>query len=282
VAAYPALEIRNADHDIALSVVDDFSPTAAQDHEHSLTIFFADRAARDHARHALARHFPLAVVTSREVDDEDWARRSQQNLAPVTVERVTIYPRDRYPRSGIDNGAVSCVIVPSMGFGTGHHPTTRLCLLALQTLDLRGAEALDVGTGSGILAIVARLLGARSALGIDCDIDAVRAATENLQLNPAASNVRFSVDELRTARLPAADVVTANLTAALLAQQAGRLRSVTRPSGTLILGGFRATDQPEVLAAFGPTASVWQAEEDGWASFALTFRAPGVGGVSET
>jgi ribosomal protein L11 methyltransferase len=157
-----------------------------------------------------------------------------------------------------------------MGFGTGHHATTRLCLAALQTLDLADAFVLDVGTGSGVLAIAAERLGAARALGIDHDSDAVQAAEDNLGVNPAARHVTFAVDDLRTATLPPADVVTANLTGVLLVLSARSLLSAVRSGGTLIVSGLLSHERDEVVRAFERSAAiVWEGEEDGWVGLAV-------------
>ena len=265
---YPAIHVRHADAGILLAAVDDCSPTAAEEHQDgSLTIFFPDATRRDRAREAVAHGFPRAAIASCDVDDEDWARRSQQNLEPVTVGRITIFPNLQSlipnPQSSVPSPC-TLVIQPSMGFGTGHHATTRLCLAALQRLNLVGSDVLDVGTGSGVLAMAARRLGARRAVGIDDDADAIQSATENLQLNPGLDHVSFKSADLNSGDLPGADVVTANLTGALLQRAAGVLLAAIRPGGTLIVSGLMAAERQGVVAAFGSAHLLWEAEEDGW------------------
>jgi ribosomal protein L11 methyltransferase len=187
------------------------------------------------------------------------------------------------------------VIQPSMGFGTGHHETTRLCLSLLQDIDCRGRRVLDVGTGSGVLALAAAALGATAVEGIDLDRDAVTNAEENLALNPSlarAAAIDFAVGDLRGARsdiAPAeclreadwrsggadhaigspgavtADIVLANLTGALLATAAPDLLARANPGGALILSGFQHYEGAAVLAAYGGTADlVTERSEGDW------------------
>jgi ribosomal protein L11 methyltransferase len=270
---WPAIEVQTGSSDLVLALIDDFGPTAIEDNgehvehgEHGarLRIFFATADARDAALRAVA---PIAPAHAIEVPDEDWARRSQEGLQPVTVGRLTIFPhlapRTPNPKSLIPN-PLSLVILPSMGFGTGHHATTRLCLAALQAMDLTNAVMLDVGTGSGVLAIAADRFGARRAVGIDNDADAIHAARENLTLNPDARNVEFECADVTTYTLPQADVVTANLTGALLVRAAAALLSAVRSGGTLILSGLLADERDEVVGAFAPAIVTWEREEEGW------------------
>jgi ribosomal protein L11 methyltransferase len=155
-----------------------------------------------------------------------------------------------------------------MGFGTGHHATTRLCLEALQRIPLEGAAVLDVGTGSGVLAIAADRLGAASVLGLDVDEDAIRSACENLALNPEVRHVTFDVvDIAQTVNSEitsgSRDVVTANLTGALLTRIAPDLLGMLRTGGWLILSGILASERDEVTGAFRESAEIVRASEDG-------------------
>ena len=128
-----------------------------------------------------------------------------------------------------------------MGFGTGHHATTRLMLAALQRLDVRDKTVLDVGCGSGVLGIAAVLLGARSAVGVDNDPDALTSAAENVELNAVGDKVRLMNEDLRDLKSPA-DVVLANLTGGMLERYAATLAALTAPSGGLIVSGVMESE----------------------------------------
>jgi ribosomal protein L11 methyltransferase len=271
--SYPAIDVLSDTADLVIAHVDDFAPTAVEERGPVVRVFFATRHARDRACAALGRQYE---VTPIDVPDEDWARRSQEDLQPITVGRITIVPaisrqpaNDRPPaqHSAATSGAMNpltIVIQPSMGFGTGHHATTRLCLAALLTIDLGGRFVLDVGTGSGVLAIAAARLGAARVLGIDNDEDAIQSARENMPLNAVADRVVFELADLGTTAIPAADVVTANLTGALLARTAPTLRRAIRPGGILIISGVLTSERDDVCRAFAPASIVWEQEEDGW------------------
>jgi ribosomal protein L11 methyltransferase len=159
------------------------------------------------------------------------------------------------------------IIQPSLGFGTGHHATTRLCLGALQQHGLEGATVLDVGTGSGVLAIAASLLGAARVIAIDDDPDAVQAAQENAARNRAA--VDFSVADLRAIALSQFDLVLANLTGALLVESAARLQALTTRRAPLILSGFMGDEEAGVVAAFPQCRVVDRSQEDEWVCVTL-------------
>jgi len=273
---------------LLLAVIDDFSPTAVEEHDGSVTIFFTDPHHRDRARDAVTRAWPAAAVTSREVDDENWAERSQENLGPVTVGRITVAPPWAAPRllpvlpaqPGLPPpfGPLAVIIRPSMAFGTGHHATTRLCLVALQMMNLSGTFVLDVGTGSGVLAIAASMLGADGALGIDNDADAVQCARDNLLLNPGATTVRFAIGDLsagiqngpaalnmaRGLQLGPPDVLVANLTGDLLRRAAPLLSTAFAPGGGLIVSGVLVEERDAVVGAFSSLDLVWEAEEEEW------------------
>jgi ribosomal protein L11 methyltransferase len=250
LAEYPALEIqfvRAPGPDAFLrerlyALLDDFDPTAIHEDEAGeiWRVFFPSAPQRD----AAATHLESVVAssllrtTALEVPDEDWARRSQQNLTAVTVDGLVIAPPWDIPGAPQPADVPVIVIEPSTGFGTGHHATTRLCLRLLQQLELRGARVVDLGTGSGVLALAAWKLGARDVIAVDNDSDALDNARANIARNGGGAAIDVVHVELGQLALAGADVVVANLTAALLVRHAAALQQLVNRRGYLLLSGF--------------------------------------------
>jgi ribosomal protein L11 methyltransferase len=264
VRTWAALDIHPVSELLQAALVD-YDATAVDERSpDDWRVFFTSPAERDRAAAALSAEFPDATIESIDVPDENWAARSQASLRAVRVGNIVIAP----PWDVAVDGELVIVIQPSMGFGTGHHATTRLCIDALQRSNAAGRTVLDVGTGSGVLAIAASLLGASRSVGIDDDADAITAAQENLELNPEAE-ATLLVADLRATDVGSADIVIANLTGGLLIAAAPTLQEFVGRGGSLILSGLMAVEEQDVLAAFPTWTVEHRAEEDEWLCLVL-------------
>ena len=222
---------------------------------------FPDAGARADAAAAVSAESDLrgTRLELEDVPDEDWARRTQADLPAIRVGRIVVAP----PWDAISRGAAApadspdpellVVIEPSRGFGTGHHESTRLCLVLLQGRDVAGRTVLDIGTGSGVLAIAAAKLGAAPVRAIDNDPDAIESARENIARNDVSRVVDADVRDFTEGALPPADVVTANLTGTAHARFARHLSASVRPGGILIVAGFTEDEREMVGDAFART-----------------------------
>ena len=273
---WPAVDVhRLSEPELLQAALTDFEVAAIDERtDDCWRVYFHTADARDQAARALPDSFPTMQFESVDVPDEDWAARSQAALRAVRVGGIIVAPPWDVPtaeqlaamtRGGLRPQVI--VIQPSMGFGTGHHATTRLCLNALQQFNVKGGTIIDVGTGSGVLAIAAQRLGAARVIAIDDDPDAIAAARENAQRNGAVIDMR--VADLRHIALSRFDLVLANLTGGLLMQSAGRLQDLTTPRGPMILSGFTREEEPAVLAAFPRLVTVDRAQEDEWVCVTL-------------
>lgn len=258
VRSWPALDIHPVSELLQAALVDYDASAVDERSADDWRVFFTSPSERDRAAAALRVEFPDATIESIDVPDEDWAARSQASLRAVRVGNIVVAPPWDVPA-----GPVVIIIQPSMGFGTGHHATTRLCIDALQRLNIGGRTVLDVGTGSGVLAIAASLLGASRSVGIDDDADAITAARENLELNPQAE-ATLLVADLRATDVGSADVVIANLTGGLLVSAARALQDLVARGGSLVLSGLMAVEETDVLAAFPAWSVDYRSEEDEW------------------
>jgi len=196
----------------------------------------------------------LSVEVARgEVADRDWARVARRGLVPVRVGAAfTIAPAWEAHRPERRRRLIR--IDPGAAFGTGHHPTTACCLRGLEAEVRPGSAVLDLGTGTGVLAIAAARLGAQSVLAVDRDEAAVHAAVDNVRLNDVEDVVEVRLSDARDVLrshprggAPPFDVIVANMSTAVLCQIAPHVPAATSPSGAGILSGISAERREQVV-----------------------------------
>jgi ribosomal protein L11 methyltransferase len=200
-------------------------------------------------------------VRGEEVPD-DWAERWKRFHVPILIGG-RLYVRPPWEQPAVRPGVAEVVIDPGRAFGTGAHPTTRLCLELMLELDAEGSFA-DLGCGSGVLAIAAAKLGFDPVAAFDSDAAAIEATRLNARDN-AVTLDRVERWDLRRDAPPAARIVTANLMRPLLLQVAPRLE---RPDA-LILSGLLDDEADEVAAAFAPLSGRRRLSDKGWTALLL-------------
>ncbi|MCA8297211.1 50S ribosomal protein L11 methyltransferase [Burkholderia sp. AU30198] len=207
------------------------------------------------------------AFTVREVEEQDWVRLTQSQFEPIPIgERIWVVPSWH---DAPDPDALILELDPGLAFGTGSHPTTRLCMEWLEQSVKPGQSVLDYGCGSGILAILAKKCGANPVIGIDIDPQAVESARQNSERNHAEV----------TYGLPDAcpdgefDIVVANILSNPLKLMASMLASKVKPGGRIALSGVLARQADEVAAVYAHYVdiSVWR-EHEGWVCLAGTRR----------
>lgn len=284
---WPALRLdlgrplADEDRDRLLLDVDGTGSIGLEEDDAGVSLYFLDPAERDDALAHLARAgwSSRALLSVMNVPDDGWAARSQADLPAVRVGRIIVSPPWDRERVTAELSALApsnrpdvIEVEPSTGFGTGHHQSTRLCLEALQQVDVTGLDVLDIGTGSGVLAVAAVRRGARHALGIDPDQDAIEAATDTVARN-GASAVSLRRTGLDDPSLVPAPLVFANLTGVLLRREAAQVQALVTPGGTLILSGFTEDEAPWVQQAFDGCDLEARLDEELWVSLRLRRRA---------
>lgn len=260
----------------ALGVVEEESPGGAP----RLRAFFADTPERDdlttRVRDYLGGLQALGFGAADDphlaaVADENWAEAWRQHFRPLAVGRgLVIAPPWETPPP---NGRLAVTIEPGRAFGTGHHATTAGCLTALeQIIDrARPERALDLGTGSGILAITAARLGVLSVLAVDEDPDAVASAIANAARNGVCDRVRCVLGDAAAVQTSAVPLVLANLMKPAHLRLAPAYARYVAPGGALVLGGILEPDATVVTEAVEGHGFVARATtvSDGWATLEL-------------
>lgn len=182
-----------------------------------------------------------------QLEDKDWEREWMDNFHPMQFgQRLWICPSWREIP---DPNAVNVMLDPGLAFGTGTHPTTALCLQWLDRLDLQDKIIIDYGCGSGILAIAALKLGAKAAIGIDIDPQALQASRDNAQRNHVSDKLSlYLAKDIPTDLL--ADVVVANILAGPLRELEPQISVLVKPQGLLGLSGILENQSASVCSAY--------------------------------
>ncbi|MBI5476933.1 MAG: 50S ribosomal protein L11 methyltransferase [Ignavibacteriales bacterium] len=188
-----------------------------------------------------------AVIHIKEIEETNWNAEWEKTIQPIKIgQRFVIKPSwSTYHNA---NNRLIIEIDPKMSFGTGYHETTRLTLKLLEGYIQSGSIIIDVGTGTGILAIAAIKLGAAHAVGIDNDDWSIENAVENIQLNHVSSFVEINKKELYEFKTNQFDLITANLTLNTNIQMLGQFNRILKNNGIILLSGLLQTDEAEMLA----------------------------------
>ncbi len=222
---------------------------------------FEDERNRDVLLERFAQYAPLW-----QKDNTDWVRRTEDAWPGRAIGRK-LFLAAPWRDDPTPPGRVRIVHNPGLASGTGEHPCTQLVLEALERYVGAGTRLLDVGTGSGILAIAARQLGAKFALGIDTDIEALQTARENFELNSLKPTLAGGSADGITDRW--ATVTVANISGTVLLSILDDLLRVTRPDGVLIISGFVQDETSAFLRIF-PHAK--QTTSEGWSCLTVLHR----------
>ena len=207
---------------------------------------------------------PIESISASPVAPQDWVSLTQSQFDPVAIgQRLLITPTWHAGDTVMSEKAGQRAVVvldPGLAFGTGSHPTTRLCLSWLDAHDLTDKTVIDYGCGSGILAIAAAKLGARLICGVDIDQQALTSAADNAIANEVALTLSSTAD----AAPEPADVVLANILASPLKVLAPLLEDLVKPGGHLVLAGLLDHQAGEVAACYRQLEMSAWASEDGW------------------
>lgn len=209
----------------------------------------------------LGDHIPMVATT---LEDKNWIRAWMDQFKPLKFgQHLWICPSWL---SVDEKDSVVVMLDPGLAFGTGTHPTTSLCLSYLDSLDLKDQDILDYGCGSGILAIAALKLGAKSATGVDIDEQALIASKENAKRNGVEDKLQLIMGTDKKLDLPQFPITVANILAGPLAELEPIIASLTQSGGKLALSGILTEQADSVIEAYSKDFVMNKVKDlDGWA-----------------
>jgi ribosomal protein L11 methyltransferase len=206
-------------------------------------------------------NIPLFSVSLRIQKEKDWFKRWRTQMNPFPVgKRFYLFPCANQTGTSPD-GRIPLWVEPSMAFGTGTHETTQLCLEAMEKYLRPKTSLLDVGTGSGILAIAATKLGARKVVACDIDPVAIRIARENAEINRCPSPIEWVLGDIGKIRSFHFDFLIANLTAEIIEESLPQFEKRLKPRGVLILSGVLSSQSLHIRSRLPGTSLATQSRK---------------------
>lgn len=197
----------------------------------------------------LQEHLPDAEISTGNVSEEDWANNWKHYYKPFPVgERLYVRPQWEEPDDRA-TGRETLILDPGMAFGSGTHETTRLCLEMMENCVTEETELLDVGCGSGILAIAGMKLGAKRAVAVDIDALAVKVAGENAEINGVGGNIEFICGDLAERVTGKYELITANIVADVIIRLTKNIMSYLKDDGIFVASGIIDSRENEVVEA---------------------------------
>ncbi len=220
-------------------------------------------------RYAIGNRFgELAVISC--VNSQDWESSWKQYYVPIYVANRVIMPA-WYPQSPLPEDQ-TIWLDPGMAFGTGTHVTTQMCLERITSVSLFGQKVMDLGSGSGVLAIAAAKSGAKSVMAVEPDSVAVAALMGNLERNHTMSQIEVVEGTLSDVPVQSFDVIVMNLITEIITEEWTRVVQYTNPNSRIVLSGIVEERIEEVLSVLEDTRStvVWKGQRDEWVALEVT------------
>jgi len=272
-----SLAVPEEHFDLTMGVLSTYPIVGVEETMDQLTVTFDQNDWVDHYRESIVAEclevgVQATVQAVRIEEDRNWNEEWERGIEPVVVnERIVIVPEWR---ADDFDSPLKLIITPKMSFGTGHHATTRMMCQLLERYVQPGQSWMDVGTGTGVLAILAKKLGASSVYAFDNNEWSVLNARENIDRNHVSDGIVLEQIDLHAKVLPSVDGIAANLYRHLVIPYSGDFVKATSPGGTIIISGILKYDAQDIVDAFAAhgCTQIERLDETEWC--AIAFKTP--------
>jgi ribosomal protein L11 methyltransferase len=249
---YINLEIKFPEElkDIIIAELSDFPFLGIVEEESSLIISFDKNIVNESLLselQAAMSHISneIAIGEFEEIKEENWNKNWENEVPAIKIsDKIGIAPEWKIHQLDTEH---KITINPKMSFGTGGHETTKLCSIMLENTDLKGKSVLDAGTGTGVLAIIAKLFGAKTVVAFDNNEWSIKNAQENFAINGFANEIDLDQFDLDEEELPQSDIIVANILAHVIKRNMKKFADALEKNGTFIASGILIEQENEII-----------------------------------